>query len=122
MLEEQRRPARPHGAVDDLRDLEVGVDLRLHANELALALQERDPLAQVAGRHRDQSTEVAARARAPSATGSRIVVRPRPSSTPPAASSSRSTRLTVAREVPAVCAISSWVSGIVPPNAAPSSS
>ena len=53
MLEEQRRAAGPDGAVDDLRHLEVRVDLGRDADELALALEERDPLAQVAGdRHR----------------------------------------------------------------------
>ena len=34
-------------AVDDLGDLEVGVDLGGDADELALALEQRDPLAQV---------------------------------------------------------------------------
>ena len=34
-------------AVDDLRDLEVGIDLDGDAPQLALALEERDPLAQV---------------------------------------------------------------------------
>ena len=54
VLEEERRPAGLDGAVDDLRHLEAGVDLRRDPNELALALEERDPLAQVAGdRHRD---------------------------------------------------------------------
>ena len=48
-LEEQRRAAGAHGAVDDLGDLEVRVDLGGDPNELALALQERDPLTQVAG-------------------------------------------------------------------------
>ena len=56
VLEEERRSARAHGAVDDLRHLEVRVDLRGDADELAFALQERDPLAQVAGsRHEGQS-------------------------------------------------------------------
>ena len=49
LLEEQRRAAGPDGAVDDLGDLEVRVDLGGDADELALALEERDPLAQVAG-------------------------------------------------------------------------
>ena len=48
-LEEERRPAGLDGAVDDLRHLEVRVDLGGDADELALALEERDPLAQVAG-------------------------------------------------------------------------
>jgi hypothetical protein len=46
-LEEQRRPAGLDDAVDDLRDLEVGIDLRSNADELALALEERDPLTKV---------------------------------------------------------------------------
>ena len=48
-LEEQRRPAGLDGAVDDLGDLEVRVDLGGDADELALALEQRDPVAQVAG-------------------------------------------------------------------------
>ena len=51
VLEEQRRPAGAHSAIDDLGDLEVRIDLGLHADELALALEERDPVAQV-GRRR----------------------------------------------------------------------
>ena len=47
-LEQQRRAAGLDRAVDDLGDLEVGVDLGGDADELALALEERDPLAQVA--------------------------------------------------------------------------
>ena len=51
-LEEERRPARLDGAVDDLGHLEARIDLGLHADELALALEQRDPLAQVGrGRH-----------------------------------------------------------------------
>ena len=50
VLEEERRPARAHGAVDDLGHLEVGVDLGVDPNELALTLQERDPVAQVSRR------------------------------------------------------------------------
>ena len=41
VLEEERRPAGLDGAVDDLRDLEVGIDLGGDAHELALALEER---------------------------------------------------------------------------------
>src|SRR5205823_12436234 len=48
ILEEQGRAAGLHRAVDDLRDLEVGVDLGLNADELALALEEPDPGAKVA--------------------------------------------------------------------------
>jgi hypothetical protein len=43
-LEQQRRPAALDDAVGDLGDLEIGVDLRGDADELALALAERDPL------------------------------------------------------------------------------
>ena len=50
VLEEERRPAGLDDAVVDLGDLEVGIDLGGHANELTLALEERDPLPQVAGR------------------------------------------------------------------------
>jgi len=46
-LEQQRRPAGPHDAVDDLRDLEIGVDLSGDPDELAFALEERDPVAKI---------------------------------------------------------------------------
>ena len=60
VLEEERRPARADGAVDDLGHLEVRVDLGGDADELALALEERDPVAQVGGRrHRGQSRALA---------------------------------------------------------------
>ena len=49
-LEEERGPAGLDGAVDDLGHLEVRVDLGRDADELALALEQRDPLAQVGGR------------------------------------------------------------------------
>ncbi len=49
-LEQQRRPTRLHDAVRDLRDLEVWVDLDRDALELALALEERDPVAEIPGR------------------------------------------------------------------------
>ena len=49
LLEEQRRAARLDGAVDDLGHFEVRVDLGGNANELAFALEERDPLTQVGG-------------------------------------------------------------------------
>ena len=42
------RAARAHGAVDDLRHLELRVDLGADADELAFALEQRDPVAQVA--------------------------------------------------------------------------
>ena len=50
VLEQQRRPAGLDDAIDDLGDLEVGVGLDWDAAKLALALEERDPLAEVAGR------------------------------------------------------------------------
>ena len=51
-LEEERRAAGLDGAVDDLGHLEVRIDLGRDADELALALEQRDPLAQVGrGRH-----------------------------------------------------------------------
>ena len=50
LLEEQRRPARLDDAIGDLGDLEVGVDLGGDALQLALALEERDPLAEVSRR------------------------------------------------------------------------
>ena len=54
LLEEQRRPAGLHRPVDDLGDLEMRIDLGVDADELALALEQRDPVAEVArGRHRD---------------------------------------------------------------------
>ena len=52
VLEQQRRPAGLDDAVDDLGDLEVGVDLGRDADELALLLEEGDPFAQVGGRAR----------------------------------------------------------------------
>ena len=50
VLEQKRRAARLHDAIGDLGDLEVGVDLRRDASQLARALEERDPLAEVSGR------------------------------------------------------------------------
>ena len=47
VLEEERRPARLDDPIRDLRDLELGVDLRNDAHELVLALEERDPFAEV---------------------------------------------------------------------------
>ena len=47
VLEQERRPAGLDDAVDDLRDLEVGVDLGGDADELAFLLEEGDPFAQV---------------------------------------------------------------------------
>ena len=52
VLEEERRAARLDGAVDDLGDLEMRVDLGADADELALALEQRDPVAEVAECHR----------------------------------------------------------------------
>src|SRR5690242_12522393 len=51
MLEQERRTAGLHGAVDNLRDLEVRVDLGDDADELALALEQRDPVAEILGGH-----------------------------------------------------------------------
>ena len=59
VLEEQRRPAGLDRAVDDLRHLEVGVDLCGDADELALALEERNPVAEIAGRVIEISLRVA---------------------------------------------------------------
>ncbi len=47
LLEQQRRPAGLDGSVDDLGDLEIGIDLGRDANEFALALEQRDPLAEI---------------------------------------------------------------------------
>ena len=47
VLEQERRPAGLDGAVDDLGDLEVGIDLGGDAHELALALEQRDPVAEI---------------------------------------------------------------------------
>ena len=52
VLEQERRPAGLDDAVDDLGDLEVGVDLGGDADELALLLEEGDPFAQVGRRAR----------------------------------------------------------------------
>jgi hypothetical protein len=61
LLEEQGGPVRAHRAVDDLRYFEVRIDLGGHANELAVALEERNPLAQVGRRgHEDQSMAASA--------------------------------------------------------------
>jgi hypothetical protein len=37
-------------AIDDLRDLEVGIDLHADAHELALALEDGDPVAEIVHR------------------------------------------------------------------------
>ena len=50
VLEEERRAAGLDDAIGDLGDLEIRVDLDGDAVQLALALEERDPLAQVGGR------------------------------------------------------------------------
>ena len=63
-LEEQRRPAGLDGAVDDLGDLEVGIDLGGDADELALALEQCDPVAEVCGRrHAAESRRPISRSR-----------------------------------------------------------
>jgi hypothetical protein len=46
VLEQQRRPVGLDRAVDHLLYLEVWVDLGADADELALALEERNPLPQ----------------------------------------------------------------------------
>ena len=46
-LEQQRRPAGLDDAIDDLGDLEVGVGLGRDTPELALALEKRDPIAEI---------------------------------------------------------------------------
>ena len=61
MLEQQRRPAGLDRAVDDLGDLEVGIDLGGDADELALALEQRDPRAEVGGRRHGGSVYEAER-------------------------------------------------------------
>ncbi len=62
VLEQERGPARLDDAVDDLGDLEVGVDLGRDAPQLALALEERDPLAEVSGRRQGASQSMDASA------------------------------------------------------------
>jgi hypothetical protein len=47
VLEQERGAAGLDDAVGDLRDLEVGIDLGRDADELALALEQGDPLAEV---------------------------------------------------------------------------
>ena len=61
---------------------------------------------------RRRRTARQSRASRASPSASRSTVRPRPSSTSPRRSALRSTRLTVAREVPASAARSSWMSGM----------
>ena len=51
-------PPRFDDAIDDLGDLEVGVGLGRDTPELALALEERDPLAEVSGRRRPRAISV----------------------------------------------------------------
>ena len=50
VLEQQRRPAGLDDPVRDLGDLEVRIDLGGDANELTLALEERDPVAKIGRR------------------------------------------------------------------------
>ena len=68
VLEQERRPAGLDDAVDDLGDLEVGIDLRRDALQLALALEERDPLAEVF--RRAATARVSLRTRARTSTAS----------------------------------------------------
>src|SRR5207247_10426293 len=59
-LEQERRTTGLHRPVDDLRDLQVRVDLRGDPDELALPLEERDPVAEIARlAHEGESTESA---------------------------------------------------------------
>ena len=46
-FEEERRAAGAHGPRDDLRHLELRVDLRGDADELTFSLEQADPLAEV---------------------------------------------------------------------------
>ena len=63
MLEEERRSSGLDDAVGDLRDLEIRIDLGRDASELALALEERDPLPEIGERrHRGQSMVASAAA------------------------------------------------------------
>ena len=64
VLEQERRPAALHRPVDDLGDLEVGVDLGGDADELAFVLEQANPVAQVAGRGHGVSVETLVRAAA----------------------------------------------------------
>jgi hypothetical protein len=100
-------PARREG----LRFLLLGARLspaRRRNREPGTAPRTATPAPRPSARKRPQARPP----RVASASASRIVVRPRPSTTDPRASSSRSTLLTVAREVPARPERSSWVSGI----------
>src|SRR5207244_4036756 len=84
-LEEQRRPAGLDRPVDDLRDLEVGIDLGGDADELALGLEQRDPLAKVLHAREPTSAMASSRDTSPAAahaasktarsTGSRAATR-----------------------------------------------
>ena len=69
VLEEERRPARLHHAVGDLRDLQVRVDLGRDADELAFALEKRDPVPEIS--HRGQSRRESAYAIAASGSSAR---------------------------------------------------
>ncbi len=63
VLEEKRRPTGLDDPVDDLGDLEVGVGLCGDAPQLALALEERDPLAEISRRRRQGEVSLWTRAR-----------------------------------------------------------
>ncbi len=62
--EEQRRATALGHAVGDLGDLEVGVDARRHAREVPVALEPRDPVAQVPHRRASSSSGVGGSPRA----------------------------------------------------------
>jgi len=54
VLEQERRAARLDRPIDDLRHLQVRIDPGGDPNELAFALEERDPIAKSPrGRHRE---------------------------------------------------------------------
>src|SRR5207237_8471532 len=72
VLEQQRGAAGLHRAVGDLRDLEVRIDFGADPNELAFALEQLDPPAQVGRRrHRGQSMGAVASSTASSSESSR---------------------------------------------------
>ena len=80
VLEEQRRPAGLDHAVGDLGDLEARVDLGGDANELALALEQCDPLAEVS--HGGQSRTERAYRTASSSDSVRPTAWPRSNAAP----------------------------------------
>ena len=63
VLEEEGGPTGLDDPVDDLGDLEIGIDLRPDADELLLALEERDPLAEILRRGRHTAVSLGAQRR-----------------------------------------------------------